>query len=390
MDSIKSSEDISNSLTIIDFIRIFLKYKKILFGVSLVCGIIMAFLMFFVVPPIFQSSGVVKITPKSSGLGSMIGSSASIPGLGDVGDLTGASSTTKELALYENIILSRRCLEETINKFNLNDEWGFKYMQDAVKHLRNDVIEIKKDKIAGTMEILVLDKYQNRAKEVCDYLIFELNKINTEMNALNAKNNKEFIEMRYNSIKNDLKIAEDSLKIYQDIYGVVPDLKIKAVAQAELTLETELKSEEIKLELLKKILSPEQAELKIQQDKIDAIKKQIMDLKNNPKDDQFSFSLKGSPDILINYMRLTRNVEIQSKLIAYILPVYEQAKLEEKRETPSVIVLDQPNFPEVKAKPKRVTSILITVLISFFLTYVSILIYRYLIINILNKIREKN
>jgi tyrosine-protein kinase Etk/Wzc len=390
MDSIKSSEDISNSLTIIDFIRIFIKHKKILFGVSLICGIIMSFLMFFVISPIFQSTGTVKITPKTSGLGGLISSSASIPGLGDVGDLAGASSTMKELSLYENIILSRRCLEETINKFNLNDEWGFRYMQDAVKHLRKDVIEINKDKVAGTMEISVLDKYQIRAKEICDYLIFELNKINTEMNAQNAKNNKEFIEMRYNSIKNDLKIAEDSLKIYQDIYGVVPDLQIKAVAQAELTLQTELKSEEIKLELLKKILSPDQADLKIQQEKIDAIQKQISDMKDHQKDDRYSFSLKGGPEILINYMRLTRNVEIQSKLIAFILPVYEQAKLEEKRDTPSVIVLDQPNFPEVKAKPKRVTSILITMLISLFLTYFSILIYRFLIKNILNKIREAN
>jgi tyrosine-protein kinase Etk/Wzc len=390
MDSIKSSEDISNSLNIIDFIRIFLKYKKILFTISIICGIIMAFLMFFVIPPIFQSTGVVRITPKTSGLSGMIGTGASIPGLGDVGDITGSSSALKELSLYENIILSRRCLEETINKFNLNDEWGFRYMQDAIKHIRNDVIEIRKDKIAGTMEILVLDKYQNRAKEICDYLIFELNKINSEMNAQNAKNNKEFVEMRYNSIKNDLKIAEDSLKIYQDIFGVAPDLKIKAVAQAELTLEAELKSEEIKIELLKKILSPEQAELKIQQDKIDAIKKQIFDLKNNSKDDQFSFSLKGSPDILINYMRLTRNVEIQSRLIAFILPVYEQAKLEEKRETPSVVVLDSPNFPEVKAKPKRIISILITMFISLFITYISILIYRYFIKNILNKIREAN
>lgn len=389
MDSTKKTDNISKSLTIIDFIKIFLKYKKIIISVSLTCSLIMAILMFFILPPIYKSTGVVKITSKSSGLSSML-SSGSIPGIGDVSDLTGTSSSSKELALYENILTSRRCLEETIIKFKLNDEWEIKYMQDAVKYFREEVIDIKRDKIAGTMEISVLDKNPNRAKEICDYLIFELNKINTEMNAQNAKNNKEFIEIRYNGIKNDLKIAEDSLKIYQDVFGVVPDLQIKAAAQTEIALETELKSEEIKLELLNKILSPDQSELRIQHEKIDAIKKQIRNIMNSPKDDNTFLNLKGGPDILMNYMRLTRNVEIQSKLLIYILPIFEQAKIEEKRDTPSVIVLDQPNFPEKKTKPKRITSILISLLVSFFITYFAILIYGYFIKNILRRIKEAN
>jgi tyrosine-protein kinase Etk/Wzc len=389
MDSIQNENNFSNNLTIIDFIKIFLKYKKIIIIVSLICGIIVSIFMFFVIPPIFKSMGVVKITTKSSGLSSML-SSGSIPGVGDVGDLTGSSSASKELALYENILISRRCLEETIIKFKLNDEWEYKYMQDAIKYFREEVLDIKKDKTAGTMEISVFDKNQNRAKEICDFLIYQLNKINMEMNAQNAKTNKEFIETRYNIIKNDLRNAEDSLKIYQDIYGVAPDLQIKAAAQSEFALETELKSEEIKLELLNKILSPDQAELRIQQDKIDAIKKQIFNMKNSLNENDYILNLKGSPNILMNFLRLTRNIEIQTKLLTFILPIFEQAKIEEKRDTPSVIVLDQPFIPEVKSKPKRVITILIALFISFFITYFSILIYERFIKNLFQRIKETN
>ena len=385
MDSISSNVRKEN-LTIVDFVKTFLKYKKIIIIVSLIIGIIVTFFMYFVIPPIYKSTGVVKISSKSGGLGSLI-SSGSIPGMGDFGDITGASSSSKELALYENILNSRRCLEETIIKFKLNDEWEFRYMQQAIKHFQEEILIISKDKSAGTLSISVFDKNQNRSKETCDFLIFQLNKINTEMNAQNAKSNKEFIETRYNIIKNDLKIAEDSLKIYQEIFGVAPDLQVKAAAQSGFTMEAELKSEEIKLELLSKVLSPDQAELKIQQDKIDAIKKQISNIKNNNEND-FFLNLKGSPDILMNYFRLVRNVEIQSKLLTFILPIYEQAKIEEKRDTPSVIILDHPFVPEIKTKPKRVISILIGMMIAFFITYFSILTYEYFIKNLLRKIKE--
>ena len=387
MNSSTIEEDKVYTLTMVDYIKIFIRYKKIILTVSFVCALIVAFLMFFVFPPIFKSTAVVKISSKSSGLNSLLSSGGSLPGIGDVGELTGSSSSSKEMALYDIILNSRRSLEETILKFKLNEEWEVKYMQDAVKHFRESVIEINKDKIAGTMEISIYDKDPNKAKEICDYLIFELNKINIEMNIQYAKNNKEFIETRYNIIKNDLRSAEDSLKNYQDIYGVAPDLQIKAATQADISLETELKSEELKLEILSKILSPDQAELSIQQSKIEALKKQISELKSN-SDDNYMLRLKGSAGILTNYLRLYRNVELQTKLLTFILPIFEQSKIDEKRDTPSVIVLDQANVPEVKSKPKRLTTIFISFVSSFFLIYISILIYILFIKKLLINIKK--
>jgi uncharacterized protein involved in exopolysaccharide biosynthesis len=45
-------------------------------------------------------------------------------------------------------------------------------------------------------------------------------------------------------------------------------------------------------------------------------------------------------------------VEIQYKILQFIAPLYEQAKVEENRSTPSVVVLDHASVPELKAKPK--------------------------------------
>ena len=209
-------------------------------------------LFFFVLDPIFYSSGTVKTISSKLDLGGLI--SSGIPDIGDLGDIAGSSGVAKELALYETIIGSRRCLEETIVKFNIMEENEYKFMQDAVKDFRENVMEIKKDKVAGTLEIGIYDKNPQKAKEMSEFLIYQLNKINSELNIQNAKNNREFIEKRYDQAKIDLKRTEDTLEYFQNIYGISPDYQVQASLKANIELESEIKSEQIKLELLSKIL----------------------------------------------------------------------------------------------------------------------------------------
>lgn len=318
--------------------------------------------------PIFYSNGVIKTASKSSGLGGLLAGSG-LPDLGDFGDLaSGAGGAASELALYENILTSRRCLEETIIKFNLMDENDYKTMFEAVKDFRQNILEITKDKVAGTVSVGIYDKNPQRAKEITDFLISQLNKINVELNVLNAKNNRLYLEERYNLAKKDLARVEDTLVMYQNKFGVAPELSVQASVKIELELETEIKSEEIKLDLLRKILSPDQAEIKTQEEKISSLKNQLTNLKTNT-DDSSNLRLKGSPQIVIDFLRLKRDVEIQNKILTTILPMLEQAKIEEMKQTPTILILDTPQVPDKKTKPKRLLVVLFCLGIGFFVTY---------------------
>jgi tyrosine-protein kinase Etk/Wzc len=382
-----TQEKIQKNITLYDLIEVYQDNKKKIIFFTISVGLITAFFLYFIIDPVFLSTSTVKTTSKSSGLENLV--SQSVPGLGDFSDLGSSSSVIKELSLYENILNSRRCIEETIIKFKLNDEWGFRFMQDAVKNFRENVVDIKKDKIAGTMEINVYDKIPERAKEIANFLIYELNKINIELNVQKARTNREFIEERYKSLRVDLKNAEDSLKVYQDINGIVPDVRLKAIATAEIQLETEIKSEEVKLDLLHKVVGSQEPEVKLQEEKVSSLKKQLNDVLNST-DKTSSLRLKGAPEILINYARNLREVELQNKLLAYIMPLYEQAKIEEKKEMPSVIIIDQPDLPERKAKPKRVVNIILSLLLSFTGSYTLLLILKIIKINFKIAINNTN
>lgn len=371
---------------VLDYLNIIIRYKKLIFGGTLIVGLIIAVLMFFVIKPIFFSSALIKSSDKSLGLGSLLGSSG-LPDLGGLEELSGGGGSTKELALYQEILESRKCIEETIIRFNLMELYDAKYMQDAVKFFREDILSIVINKKAGTIIVGVFDDSPQRAKEIVNFLINQLNTIYVEIRVRNARINREFIEQRYKTAKEDLGKIEDSLKTFQDKFGIAPDIQVQVAARTEIELEAEIRSEEIKLEILKKILSPDQAEVKSAEDKIIALKKQLDEVQNSSFIDN-KLNLKGSPEIIMNYLRARRDVEIQNKILTTLIPLYEQSKIEEMRETPTVLIIDEPNIPEKKSKPKRIISILSSMLITFIFLSSTVLVYESFYKPISKKLRE--
>lgn len=365
--------------SLIVIIKKYIEYKKIILYVTLVLMLLTIGYVYFILKPIFVSTVSVKTTSKSSGLSGLL-SSGGIPDLAGLSDM--GSGSAKELALYENILMSRKSVESAIIKFKLNDEWEYKYLTDAVKFFREEVLEVTKDKIAGTMEIAINDTDPKRSKEIAEHMIAQLNNIYVNLSVTSAKNNREFLEGRYNNIANDLRLAEDSLKNFQDMFGISPDITVKAAWQAAIQLQTEVKTEEIKLELLKKILSPDQAEVKIQEERILELKNQLNIIENSSSDNNTDLQIKGKPEVVLNFLRLQRNVEIQNKILTFILPLFEQAKIEEKKETPTVVVIDEPNLPEKKSKPRRVKLLAIAFFIYFFGTLSACIVY--------DKVKEMN
>ncbi len=360
-DSERSKD--SQQLTAIDVVIISIKNRNkifILTGLICITSIILYFVVFDL---IYTSNASIKSSSKGSGL--LGGIETSLPDIGGLDDLgLGGSKSTKELALYQEILYSRRCLEQLIVKFDLMNRDGYDYMEDALKNFREEQLLIELDRISGIMNVSVLDKDKNLAKQMVEFLLEELNRINIEMNVQNAKSNREFIERRYFQAKDDLAKSEDSLKAFQVIYGVAPDLQIKASAQSMFTLEGELKAEEVKLDVLKKILSSDQPEVEVQEAKVNSLRNKINEINSSTNLSDF-LRLGNSPQIALSYLRLQRDLEIQTKIVSFLLPVYEQAKIEEKRETPSIIVLDKPYVADKKTKPKRFTMVVVFTFVGF-------------------------
>ncbi len=391
MEDQKKNPQISQ-ITILDIVLIFLKRKKFILITTSVVFVISVILYFFVFDLIYYSEASIKSSGKS---GSILSSLES--GLPDVGALDelglGGGKAARELAVYENILTSRRCIEPLIDKFNLVERDKYQFKEDAILGFVKEKMKLDEDKLSGVLSVGIYDKDPKLAKEMVEFLLAQLDKINIELNVQNAKNNREFVEQRYFQAKLDLTKAEDSLKAFQVIYGIAPDLQVKAATQTAFTIESEMKAEEVKLDVLKKILSPDQVEVKTQEAKVNSLRDQISKIQTST-DLSDLMSLGNSAQVVMSYLRLEREVEIQSKILSFILPIYEQAKIDEKKETPTIIVLDKPYVAEKKVKPKRLLMIMAWTFAFFFITLVLAIflerakVYRNLIKSMRNAVKN--
>jgi len=79
------------------------------------------------------------------------------------------------------------------------------------------------------------------------------------------------------------------------------------------------------------------------------------------------FAFKEMPAMAIQYLRTSREVQIQQTIMEFVLPLYEQAKVEEQKSIPTLIIIDEAIPPELKYSPKRSVIILGLFLLFTFL-----------------------
>ena len=83
------------------------------------------------------------------------------------------------------------------------------------------------------------------------------------------------------------------------------------------------------------------------------------------------------PNLEIELLRLKREVEIQSKLYAFLTQQYEESKIQEARATPTIQILDDASTPIKRFKPKRSIMVIGYSLIAFVLSAIYIIIVEF-------------
>jgi uncharacterized protein involved in exopolysaccharide biosynthesis len=75
--------------------------------------------------------------------------------------------------------------------------------------------------------------------------------------------------------------------------------------------------------------------------------------------DELDRKLAKMPQTAVDSYRLFRDVAIHQRKVEFLVPLYEQAKIDEQKDIPVVLVLDRAVPPEKKSKPKRLIIILV-------------------------------
>jgi uncharacterized protein involved in exopolysaccharide biosynthesis len=325
---------------------------RFVIGVTLLVTIVT-----FLSPKWYKSSASVFPAERADLFGGIEGLSSLARSISSPARALSSLAGSPELDRYVAILKSWTVLSAVIEKFDLVNVYEITSypMEKTTKELLSNVeftVELE-----GNLTITVYDKDPQRAAEMANFFVEMLNKTNTELMVQNARGNRNFIEQRYDKNLRDLAAAEDTLKAFQQRYGVIalPE-QMEASIKAAAEMVGALAFKEVQAGVLRRTLSKDNPAVRAAEIEISEYRKKLGEMGrgdgSSSGDMKVFVPFKQAPELGAEYIRRYREVEIQYKILQFITPLYEQAKVEERRQTPSVLVLDKAIPAERKSKPK--------------------------------------
>lgn len=317
-------------------------------------------------PPDNNSSGgsmLAAFAAKGADLGA---GTETLGGL--AGDLLGSNSKG---ALFIGILRSRTVEDAIINKFNLLKVYRVRRMQDARQELeeRTSMVE---DRKSGIITISVRDQSQHRAQAMAQTYVDQLNIKVAALSTSSARREREFLETRLKSVKQDLdQAAQDFSQFASKNSAVDITEQEKAMVDAAARLQGELIAAEAQAQSLEQIYTPNNTRVRAAQATITELQRQLNKLggadteTGEPTNEtQLYPSIRELPLLGVKYSDLYRRTKIQEVVFEILTKQYELAKVEEAKEIPTVKVLDPADYPEKKASPHRLYIVLFGLILS--------------------------
>jgi capsule polysaccharide export protein KpsE/RkpR len=354
---------------LLDYFVLIIKWKRFLIIQSLITVIVSYLLVYFLLPPQYDSKAtIVAVEDQSLNPISSISKSLGNFPIASLG--LGQFSATEKYDLFSTIILSRTNLEKIIEKFDLMEDYSLKSLEKTVKALKNNIsLEVTTEM---AYEINVRASSPEKSVEMTKFILDKVNASVIDLNVRKSRENREFLEGRYKEISVNLASAEDSLMWYQKRSGLLEaENQIKATIEALTNLESEVALKEIELAVLEKIYGKDASQTTNARISVEEFRKELNLLIKTGKKEGTIVPLSALPQKALQYFRYFRNVEIYQAMLEFIIPLYEQARFEEVKDVPVIQVIDYPSLSEKKAYPPRTVY---TLLISFFVVFLTSLV----------------
>ena len=332
----------------IDLLAVLVKRRRFLFWNSFLVTLLVLGTS-FLLPTRYRSTATILFPPES---GQSISGLAALVQQFDVSRqmLTGTTSNTQ---VYLAILKSRTIADSVIVEFDLMHRYKSKTAESARKHLRS-LTEFKLTS-GGVIEISVEDTNREMAARMANAFVAHLDAINRSTRMGEGKRTRLFVEKRLSETNARLHAAEDALRAFQETHpGVAlpPDAAMAAGAAADLMAQRISLGAEV--DVLQGSLQPKATILLRKQAELDALDR----------------ALEGMPSLSLEIARRYRDIKVQQAVFELLTAQYEEARIQETKDVPTVEVLDNAVPPVRKSFPHRGIMTLMAMFFSLVIGFV--------------------
>ena len=365
-----------------------------------VAAVLAAFIVSRLSPKYYESTAVILPSAPDikGGIGLSVGSdeggrgkdSGEVGGGGSLAGLLGQGVTTADI--LKSILNSRTMADSLIEQLNLKAYYGTDSMAAARAALKSETtISVNREK---AFFVTVESGNPQMAADLANAYASNLDRLNRKLSVTSATRSRLFVERRLEEKKQQLAKAEEARKLFQiENRTLLVTDKAHAAMQAAGSIEENILELEVELAGLQEYATPAHPLMNQMDAQIQALEKQLARLQHKQKAQMGVSSLgesqKGSrskefyppmpdvPVLALEYIRLTREVKIHEAVVSMLVSQYEQTRISEARDTPTVQVLDPAIPAEFKSRPRTLRNMqtagaiafILGILLVFFLDY---------------------
>lgn len=279
---------------------------------------------------------------------------------------------------YLAILSSRTVMNSAVDEFDLMTVYDTKESKtpraDAISLLRDNVDFLVDDEYEF-LSIVAADTDPQRAADISNYFVRELQRINSELASQSARQFRQFIEQRYYTSEARLDSVLNGIRTFQEEYGVL-DLATQGEQFFEYVAQVRIAAleAEAQYETLNSQLGPEHSLVKAAQETAQSANNKYEQALSG-QERLLPVAKEELPGIARELIDLERERIVQTTMLEYIRPVLEEARFDEERKVEAVQVVDVAVPPAKKAGPKRSIICIAATLSAFLLSVIFALVY---------------
>jgi uncharacterized protein involved in exopolysaccharide biosynthesis len=271
-----------------------------------------------------------------------------------------------------SILKSNSILEAVARKYNFVDKYGVDNMEEAIKALRENLdVNLEEE-----MQISVSfwDTDQEMVAEINNYIIYCLDSLNLALNTTKGRNNRVFIESRIEDVLDSLKSLEIEITRFMENEGLmsIPD-QVRVGVESAAQVKLKIMEKEIELAVARNTFDENNTIIKQLRSELSSLRNKYQEFFKESTSEKLIPNFHRVPKLAVRYARLERQIEYYVKLVEFLGPQYENSRIEEMKNIPTIQVLDSATRPEKKDKPKRSRWVLaafgLTALLSSYYVY---------------------
>lgn len=307
--------------------------------------------------------------------------------------LLGQGSTTTDI--LKSILNSRTMADALIEQLNLKAYYGTQSMEHTRGALKSETtIMVNREK---AFFISVESKDPLMAASIANAYVSNLDRLHRMLNVTSVTRNRMFIERRLEEKRQQLAKAEEARKQFQEANRtlLVTD-KAQAAMRAAAAIEENIVEFEVDLAAMKEYATPAHPMMNQMDAQMQALRRQLERLQEKQQA-QMGLPPRGGPvssakggksfyppmpemaGLALDYVRLSREVKIHEVIVGMLTGQYEQARISEARDTPTVQVLDPAIPAEFKSRPRTLHNMQMAAVLALLLGSVLVLLSDYII-----------